>query len=300
MIHIFFVCGMYGHMIDYVINRHDDRIKKGQGLRPQFDGSMHHGLESSLSLHCSSIKDFDKMPQLLNKQTSAPCYPLGDAKFNEVVQKVSSKSPSWAMDKKILLASHNLESAALNMLFQFHKVANGVRNAGLEIFYGNVPDSPFKSWNQNYTGFSCMRVWEFREWFSIAWKGIANDWIVKEPLDSSWLVLDNRQFINQISDHMRLVFAHCDLSWTSDLDGWIHEYQTSQQYILNEFALIDKICHSTVNLKNFCWKELNVIAESLIQSKLCDLGFEIRCQDLDQFPTDTATLSNLLYPIEVT
>ena len=298
MIHTFFVCGMYGHMINYVLNHFACYDKADRALKPKFDGSMHHGHKTGLYLHCDSIDEFAQFPIPAEAKTSAPFYPLMDAKFSEVVNAVSCKSLTWPLDKKIVLTSQNLDSAALNILFQYHKVANGVRNAGLEIFYKGVEDSPFKAWNQNYTGFSCLHRWEFREWFSIAWKGIVKDWMIEQP-DSNWLVLDNRHFIDRLPAQMRLIFAHCNLPWKLGLDEWLHDYQAAQQYILEEFALVDKVCYHVVNQQNFYWKELNVIAESLIQSKLRDLGYEIRCQDLDRFPTDIAALSNLLYSVEV-
>lgn len=285
-------------MIDHVINHFADDTKQHELLKPQFDGSMHYGSQTGLNFHYQSINDFAQISMSPDTRTSAPFYPLVDAKFKDVEHAMSLLSSSWALDKKIVLTSTNLDSAALNVLFQYHKVANGVRNAGMGIFYDAVPDSPFKAWNQSYSNFESMRRWEFREWFSIAWKGIVKDWAIGSKSDPTWLVLDNGEFIDQLPDHMRLIFAHCDLPWPQGLDQWLHDYRDSQQYIIEEFALIDKICNNIQNQQNFCWNELNVIAESLIQSKLRDLGYEIRCQDLDQFPTNVATLSNLLYPVE--
>jgi hypothetical protein len=294
MIHIFFVGGMYGHMIDYVINRFGYKNKSLHNLKPRFDGSMHHGATTHLAMHYNTIKDFDK-PLERNQRTVAPFYPLIDAKFIDVVKKMSEVCPHWQLDRKILLTSQTIESSTLNLLFQYHKVASGVRNAGIKIFHEGIADTPFKGWNQNYTGFECMQRWEYREWFSIAWKKITRDWMVDVPLGSDWLVLDNKQFIENLSTHMRLIFAHCDLQWVEEAEKVIQDYGHAQQYIIDEFDLVENICHNVINQQDFYWSDLNVIAESLIQSKLRDQGYALQCNGLNQFPTSSASLANFLH-----
>lgn len=298
MIHIFFVCGMYGHMIDYVINRFGYNDENFTTLTPRFDGSMHHGKASLLVMHHGSIKDFDRNVDT-SPRTSAPFYPLVDAKFTDVVEMVSKVSPNWKLDRKIVVTSQTQESAELNLLFQYHKVATGVRNAGIEIFHSGIADTPFKFWNQGYQKFECMHRWEYREWFSKAWKDMVKDWMVHEPLGSDWLILDNQDLIQNLASYMRLIFTHCDLPWDDHIEEFLQIYRSAQQYIIDELALVNKICCNTVNQQDFKWQDLNVIAESLIQSKLRDQGYEIRCDGLNQFPTDSASLANVLYSTRV-
>lgn len=300
MIHIFFVPGMYGHMIDYAINRFAYKDPRFRPQNPASDGSMHRTDLPRVYAHHHSINDF-KSCDFSDTRTTVPYYPLLDAKFYEVMQAVSNQCQTWALDKKILMTSMSLDSARLNLFFQYHKIADGVFfKAGMELFYGGAPDLSFKAWNSDYTSFSCMRRWELREWFSLAWKGLVKEWMIDPLPGSDWLVLDNKEFIHDITKKMHLIFSHCDLLWDPALESFLEDYRSAQYYILEEFALVDKICDNVINQQNFCWEECNVIAESLIQSKLRDQGYEIRCQDLDRFPTDIATLSNLLYSPEVT
>jgi len=296
MIHIFFGFGMFGHMINYAINRFGFKDPSFKKVAPRHDGSMHSKLLPPLFMHHGCPTNWHDIERN-NQHTSAPGYPLLDAKFEDIHLKISSQSATWPDDQKILITSHDLESAALNLLFQYHKVAHGIRNAGMEIFYSGIRGAPYKRWNQNYTDFESMRRWEFREWFSIAWKGIAHDFMVDSRSLQDWLVLDNRHFINDIKGSMHKVMQHCDFEYTPDLDNFLKEYLGAQQYILDEFDLIHKICYSVINNDDFEWDNINVIAEALVQSMLRDRGYDIRCQDLDDFPRTANQLAMFLDPL---
>jgi hypothetical protein len=67
-----------------------------------------------------------------------------------------------------------------------------------------------------------------------------------------------------------------------------------QQYIVDEFTLLDDICNNTINNIAFSWNPINIIAESIVQQRLRALGFEIQCDGLNNFPVDSKTLYNLL------
>lgn len=60
----------------------------------------------------------------------------------------------------------------------------------------------------------------------------------------------------------------------------------------NEYVLVDTILNSLLYNKNFSWnkKDLSIVGEAKIQALLRDSGRDLKCFDLNDFPTSTADL----------
>ena len=56
--------------------------------------------------------------------------------------------------------------------------------------------------------------------------------------------------------------------------------------------------HNTVNNVLFEWNKVSIISEAIVQQRLRSLGYEIRCDGLNNFPTDSHTLGNLLEEVK--
>ena len=78
------------------------------------------------------------------------------------------------------------------------------------------------------------------------------------------------------------------------LDNFASQWQNAQQYILDEYKLINTIVDQTIKKQDYNWKLLHPVAEAMIQNKLRTHGFEIRCNNLNVFPTNSIDLYNLL------
>lgn len=77
-----------------------------------------------------------------------------------------------------------------------------------------------------------------------------------------------------------------------------HHEMLDLQVNLGQDQTCDQIIKSIEkNVDTFEWEPLPLASESWIQWKLREKGFEIRCHDLDIFPTTTKKLSELLYKI---
>jgi hypothetical protein len=91
----------------------------------------------------------------------------------------------------------------------------------------------------------------------------------------------------------------CNLSFLKDTKKLFeyHEQMLKLQKNLQQDQLCQKIVQSVVNDDQFVWKEeeLPLPSQGWIQWQLRNLKFEMRCQDLDIFPTDSVQLKKLLY-----
>ena len=109
---------------------------------------------------------------------------------------------------------------------------------------------------------------------------------------------------NLLYDFKNIIFKIVDRSGVNlvkpidTLDS--HHYQMlSRQKNINQDALCKQIIDSIIDQKMFDWldQSLPLVSESYIQWQLRKLGFEIRCDGLDTFPTNSVQLKELLYTV---
>lgn len=76
-----------------------------------------------------------------------------------------------------------------------------------------------------------------------------------------------------------------------------HKQNLELQKYLTHDQLCKNIVQSVLSDTALSWEPLSLCSESWIQWSLRNHGFEIRCNELDTFPTDSLQLKELLYPI---
>lgn len=291
MIHIFFDPGSFGSTIEYVLHTFSDLEQKNCGVILS-DGSMH-----SYAKHCH-VFDTDTVESLLPRPLAqnsicTPIYPHKDRKLPDIID-IFSQLPSWPIDKKILIHQPNLRAVELNMLFKYHKVVTGSLNMGLDIIVGNNRHN-LAGWNRDYTHWSDMKHWELREWLSIFYASYAEELIAaSDNVDESWLVISNTDLIFNTVNTWHSIMKFCQFGVYGDMNQFADRWIKAQQYIVSEFDLLDKIVAASVSNDIFEWAPNNIVAEAIIQQRLRNLGYEIRCDGLDIFPTDAKILHSLL------
>lgn len=291
MIHIFFVPGMFGSTVEYVLRCYTSEYTP-IAASISSDGSMHtFGKEFHL-YHMADVLDFVSENKKLNGITT-PMYPFRKNHLPEILEVMQPCITDQA--SCILIHADTLRDAELNLLFQYHKIANGTEyKLGLDVFCGENQHN-IKSWNQTYQHWSEMHPWELREWFSIFYPGWVQEWIdSKQQVDNKWLQISNANFLGDPLTSLEQIINFCKLTVKPGLDQFVLDWKHAQQYIITEFDILDKIVHNTVNNVLFEWDKVNIIAEAIVQQRLRSLGYEIRCDGLNNFPTDSKTLSNLL------
>jgi len=284
MIHVFFVPGMFGTTIEYVLRTFTQEYDSVDGVILP-DGSM-HSIRKELHLYQQyMLKDLDKIQP---DSITTPIYPFRDLHLPEIldhyVQYLIEKN------RPILMYAKDLRSAELNILFQYHKV----RDIDLDkFFYGS--EHNIIHWNPTYKHWKEMRQWELREWFSLFYVEWIQEWIQSQnQVPSNFLKITNTEMLYDTESTLIKIINHCGLTPDGDLGSFVAKWQLAQQYIVDEFDLLDLIVDSTINQTKFAWQPTHVIAEAIVQQRLRAHGYEIRCDGLDVFPRDSETLYNLL------
>jgi hypothetical protein len=290
MIIVFFVPGMFGSTIEALIRSFTSEFaEKSVAMDITKDGSMHTFRKQ---LHPFKRDDVLSMLQF-PVDICTPIYPMEDAKLNELAAGLLICDD----DKLIVIHANSSSDAELNMLFQYHKIATGVLNKSEGIFCGDNGHS-IVNWNSNYTSWQEMKAWELREWLSIFYPQWILEWVNSKDvkfncnpfLVSSIDILTNLEstFL-KISEYLGLTIIN-----KKELTHFCNKWTKAQQYIVDEYRLIDLIVSSIFNNEDYNWPALNIIAESIIQKRLRDAGYELKCYNLNTFPTNSKTLANLL------
>ena len=140
-----------------------------------------------------------------------------------------------------------------------------------------------------------MQPWEIREWISLFYVAWVQEWIESQhQVGADFYKVSNTEILENLSQTVRKIFQHCDLTESLGLDDFAVHWRSKQQYIMDEFDLLDRVVECTINNVPFSWKPVNIIAEAIVQQRLRAVGYEIRCDGLDTFPTDSTIFYNLL------
>lgn len=291
MIHILYVGGMFGSTIDFVLRTLADGMDLFQTAIAA-DGSMH---THAKQFHPATIEQLvAQLPCLGNNAITNISYPMSNCTLPVILTKVRNIIDPG--DKFVLVHARSIRDAELNLLFQFHKIAQGThKKLGLGIFCGQNQHNII-AWNSNYQHWSDMRPWELREWFSLFYVTSCQEW-VESPVhvDSHTLCVTNTDILYNFSATVQQIILHCGLQVDlNKLATFGVKWQKAQQYIVDEFNLLDCIVDSAIASQPLEWQPINIIAEAIVQQRLRAKGYEIRCNGLDTFPTNAIMLHNLL------
>ena len=77
----------------------------------------------------------------------------------------------------------------------------------------------------------------------------------------------------------------------------LHEKMLSLQHNLGQDQICTAIINSVQQQTELHWNPLPLASEAWIQWQLRNLGWEIKCHELDIFPTNSVYLKELLYHI---
>lgn len=287
MINVFFVPGMFGSTVEYVLRNFTVEHTPVDAYICE-DGSMH---SFSKEAHFRNLDSIDLKLSTQDYKITTPIYPFKDLHLPEILDcyKNFSSCPN------ILVYADSLSSAELNILFQFYKIAEGkVLNKGLDIFSDNNNRNVLQ-WNAAYTSWQDMKRWEWREWFSLFYVDWVSEWQISEKqVPESFLKIKNTNILFDTEETFYKIIDFCKLTPKHGIKQFANEWQRFQQYIIDEFVLIDQIINHTLKHVDFSWNTLSVVSEAIVQQKLRSLNYEIQCDGLNIFPTDAKSLYSLL------
>jgi len=291
MIHIFFVPGMFGSTVEHVLTSYTNEfVGDDSVILP--NGSMHsHRKQKHITTKRNFIKFFvgNRNADII----TTPIYPLEDAHLPEMLEIFYEYSDS--NDKRILIHADSVASAELNMLFQYHKIGISHKYpCNFDIYCGNS-QSNFSQWNSNYTRWKQMQPWELREWLSLFYPDWVTEWIDSQhQVDADFLKVSFTSILNNTEQTLTEIIEHCGLTRNSnDLSAFVAKWQAAQDYIWQEYLLLEKIIYCIIHLVDFSWNKLNIVAEAILQQRLRSLGFEIQCDGLNELPTNSVEIYKL-------
>jgi hypothetical protein len=288
MINVFFVPGMFGSTLEYVLSNY---TYEHSPISAEIcdDGSMHSYKKQAHFGNIDFIKQFASNRSLYNIVT--PIYPFKKSHLPEILLNFNPTD----LERNILIYAESLRSAELNILFQYYKIASGfVIKHGLGIFSRNHSHN-IVNWNANYTSWDQMKPWEWREWFSLFYVVWTQEWQQScNQVPEYFLKIKNTDLLFDTESTLTKLIDFCNLTVRPGLAEFVQEWQRRQQYIVDEFELLDQIVTQTVANREFSWQPVNLVAEAIVQQRLRSAGYEIRCDGLNTFPTDSKTLYNLL------
>jgi hypothetical protein len=293
VINIFFVPGMFGSTIEYILSSYSKELVPVQATILK-DGSMHSYLKEAHIFNFSTLESF--LSNTGSTGITTPIYPFKTHKLPEILH-YFNENLCLEDAASMLMYADSLPAAELNMLFQYHKISIGL-DMGLDIFC-NGNEHNITAWNLDYTHWSQMQTWQLREWISLFYKPWVQEWIDSiDQVDTNFLTIKNTDFLFDTAGAANKIFNYCGLTTKKGLDGFLDEWRQSQQYIVDEFNLLDRIVFCTLHTQSFQWQPINIIAEAIIQQRLRTLGYEIRCDGLDIFPTDAIMFNALLEKVK--
>ena len=295
MIHIFYVPGMFGSTVEHVLTAFTNELSGAEStILP--DGSMHSvGKQKHITTKKNFIKFFTGYNQKLDITT--PIYPLKDAHLPEMLDVFNTYSNP--ADTNILIYADTVEAAEINMLFQYYKIAmSRTFHEGLDIFFSSS-DNQYFNWNTNYTSWKQLKPWELREWFSLFYPGWITEWMDSQhQVDDRFLKISSTSILTDTEPTLTRIIDHCGLTRNSnDLAAFVTKWQAAQEYIWQEYLLIRKIISCTISLVDFSWDKLNIVTEAIIQQRLRKAGYEIRCDGLNELPTNSVEFNNFLIAV---
>lgn len=291
MINVFFVPGMFGSTVEYVLRNYTQEHTPIDAVICK-DGSMHSYRKelhiTDINILNQSVKNFQ------SHKITTPIYPFKQQHLPEILENFGPMEHY----KNLLFYADSLTASEINLLFQYHKIAFGTKSKrGLEIFSGNNLHN-IVNWNTTYTTWQQMQHWEWREWFSLFYVEWVKEWqesVTQVP--EYFFKVKNTELLFDTKLTWHKIIDFCHLTPKSGIAEFVQEWQDQQQYIVDEFELLDQIVSHIVINQEFSWQPINIVAEAIVQQRLRAAGYEIQCDGLNTFPTDAKTLYNLLEPV---
>jgi hypothetical protein len=255
---------------------------------------MHSFAKSGHFLSKTEIENY--LNSNIQLEMITPIYPSKDCTAKELIELFKQHH----IREVIFVHVNNLKYAEINMLCQYYKISKGVLKQSLSIICGDNQNNIIQ-WDSSYKDWSEMKLWELREWLSIFYPNWVQEWIdASQYIDTNWTLISTEEILSNTKQcFSNIIQKHggFDKSLATEFDKFVSGWVKSQQYILDEYNLIEKILDSVMTAQSFTWNKISIISEAIIQQRLRTLGYEIKCYELDEFPTDSEILFSLLEKI---
>jgi len=281
MIIILFTAGNFGTTLEFCLHNYSKELID---LNPIFDktGSMHTFAKQG---HVTSVTNYDTIKEMLPNtefDILTPVYPSLDGlspkdSVTAWLEKFSSD------DRGIFVYNATRDQAIRTQLFAYHKVPDW-----LDVI---INKNKAAAWNSKYNNWSDMQRYELREALSFYFDNIIDDFEAEQVVPANWYKITPDDILWDFEKTIKNLINHAGLTYNQkDIDQFYQTWRSKQQYILDDYNLIDDICKNMLINDYFEWPELSVVDEAIIQSELRKQGIEINITGLNVFPQSNLEL----------
>ena len=307
---IAFPPGCYGSWVHWVLN-HLSNVDTGVTTPPLSEqGDAHNWNNQNCFGHLT--KKFMSNPLSVNEDSLCRCHLDKDPVNNDI-----TKTMDWILDnfsKTIYLyAEENsicwMANVKLDKIWQgagkptidqyFHKDYQHSGNTDWEFIFANH-DEILNNWPAEYDENDILNKWIIREYLSLVlYNSLYRNFCLDKLKHFKSLdllpvnVVDLRDnfsaTILKMVDYLDLKINH-----SVDLDELYQVWKDSQKHFFKD-QLIHNIVNATIGNKDLDWAGLSIVDEAMIQHYLREQGYEIKCYGLNDFPTNSKQLRELIY-----
>jgi uncharacterized protein (DUF736 family) len=112
-------------------------------------------------------------------------------------------------------------------------------------------------------------------------------------------IVSTNKLLYDFDSTMQRLQEFCNLEFKKNISDLVPSHNTMLS--LQQYLFQDQLCHnifnSILNNQLFEWENIPLPSQGWLQWQLRKLGYEIRCNGLDMFPTNSVQLKKLLYPV---
>jgi len=282
--------GAYGTYLEWVLNM----LASDQQIQSPFTAIGNS--------HLSTVgKQFHNMEQWRNYVRSDLDYPTirihPKTIENEILSENLDEILKNCLHAVLIYPDRDHELLAINnfmtKVYPTHELYQGpLKDVNLDEIYKNFPVSPEEE----------IPRWIIREHLSYylvpAWRAQV-DWFLPDTWQHHRCMII---YINELLHEFESCIQRIKDFWGVRFSKTIQELQPFHREMLSLQSNLgqDKLCrniieHTLYRTDLLEWSSLPLASESWIQWRLRDLGYELKCHDLDDFPLDSQKLRSIIY-----
>lgn len=268
MIHILFAPGAFGSMIEWSIRAHAVEYSPVD-LEFNSIGSAH---QYKKMFHPSNFQQLTKLKELPADTITSIGYPLQGNSSLALIN--FFKEAQFVQDRIIFTLIRDRPTAELILLMLIYKL--------------NL---------KNYVSANNLELWEYREQISLFYNGTIQQWLnLDDPKLDNWLVVNPIDIIYNYDQVVDQCLKFCNLTKRNDIqiNEAAKQWLLLQNQYISKHTLISDIVNNTILNQSFDWTSLDVLSEAIVQMRLRDRGYHLKCYKLNSFPTNSQDLYKLI------
>jgi len=300
MIVILYPAGGFGTTIEYCLKNFSYEHGPLPQASPIGTGSMHSYQKEFHIYHVDHINvdslDSIGIEKLTDGNIINSIYPLMcslNQNADVTVQRSFKAHKTYTLDNHVILIKFNdIKDIEISYLMKYEKIPMSWHAAAIKL-------ENCLQWNSNATSVLDLERWQLRELLSIQFNDSVQDLLdVEQYAEDHWLVVGFGDVLKDLSKVINNSIKY--VGWTrnsENLDVFSAKWTEKQQSIASRLEKIENIVSKTLTNEEFNWGELELIDQVLIQARLSRQGYELMCDGLNLFPTNSVELKNLLIKI---